>query len=274
MGPRVALLASHTHAAWTAAGAQEQFFNSTALGVTVAVMLIYALSGAVFGCLPFFLPDGFVLLQDTPAWLGAAGVTALALAWATHLLHRHVPTAQPGACTVLRHVAYVLAVVCFCLSLLAAMSHVPPSLRWSGLAPSSEWLLAPLPWVWRELLPLASPKVTEKLFFFGGTALAFSLLFTKGTKWPRGGLFFIGAAACIAGFYFLGDAAFDYGAARGLAGVPAIYAEELKANPGQYNAWSFLSWLGALACLVYGAILIARALLIDERDAQALIERS
>jgi hypothetical protein len=275
MGRRVALSASGTHAAWTAASAQERFFNSTALAVTVAVMLVYALSGAVFGCLPFFLPDGFVLLQGTPAWLAAAGVTALALAWATHLVHRYGPAALLRACTALRHVAYVLMVTCFCLSLIAAeLSHVPPSLRWSGLAPASEWLFAPLPWMWRELLSLASPKVTERLFFFGGTALAFSLLFIKGTKWPRGGLFFIGAAACIAGFYFLGDAAFDYGAARGLPGVSATYAGELKANPGYYNAWNFLSWLGALACLAYGAILIARALLIHDRDAKALAERS
>lgn len=237
-------------------------------------MLVYALSGAVFGHLPFFLPDGFALLQGTAAWLGAAGTTALALAWATPLVQRRWSSASPDTCTTFRYICYVGMATCWCLSVIAEVFGVPPGLRWSGLAPASEWLLAPLPWVWRELLGLTSPKVTEKLFFFGGVAIAFALLFIKGTKWPRGALFFMGAAACIAGFYFLGDAAFDYGAARGLPGVSAAYVNELKVNPGHYNAWNFLSWLGALACLVHGAIMISRSLLIRDRDAKALIENS
>jgi hypothetical protein len=273
MGPRVSSsAASGPHEAWTAAGAKERFFNSTALAVTVAVMLVYALSGAVFGYLPFFLPDGFALLQGTAAWLGAAGIAALALGWATHLVQRW-SSASPDACTTLRHICYVGMATCWCLSIIAEVFGVPSTLRWSGLAPAREWLFAPLPWVWRELLALASPKATEKLFFFGGVALVFALLFVKGTKWPRGGLFCMGAAACLAGFYFLGDAAFDYGAARGLPGVSASYAGELKANPGHYNAWNFLSWLGALACLAHGAIMISRAFVIHDRDAEALAGR-
>ena len=236
-------------------------------------MLVYALSGAVFGYLPFFLPDGFALLQGTAAWLGSAGTAALALGWATHLVRRW-SSVSPDACTTLRHICYVGMATCWCLSVIAEVFGVPPTLRWGGLAPACEWLFAPLPWAWRELLALASPKVTEKLFFFGGVALAFALLFVKGTKWPRGGLFSIGAAACIAGFYFLGDAALDYGAARGLPGASPDYAKELNTNPGRYNAWNFLSWLGALACLAYGVLRISMSLVIHAGDARAMAARS
>ena len=87
-------------------------------------------------------------------------------------------------------------------------------------------------------------------------------------------MFFLGAAACTAGFYFLGDAALDYSAARGLPGASPDYAKELKTNPGHYNAWNFLSWLGALACLAYGVIMMSVSLVIHAHDAKALVARS
>jgi len=275
MGRWVAMsAAADPKAAWTTSSAEQRFFNSTALGVTVAVLLAYALSGVVFGCLPFFLLDGFTMLQGTAAWIGAAGTAALALGWAAHLVQRHWSTASSTTCKSFRHICYIAVGTCVCLALIADVFGIPPMLRCGGLAPVSEWLFAPLPWIWRELLPLGSYKVTGKLLFAGAATIALSMLFIKGIKWPRGAIFFLGVAACIPGIYFLGDAAFDYGAARGLPGVSVDFSQELKANPGRYNAWNFLSWLGALACLAYGVVAMSIAFVIQARDAQAMATRA
>jgi hypothetical protein len=276
MGQWVALsAAADPMAAWTKASAEQRFFNSTGLGLTVAVLLAYALGGVVFGYLPVFVLEGFAVLQGMAAWLGAAGTTILAAGWATHLVQRHWSSASPTACTTFRHICYVAVATCVCVIVLAEVSGGALSgLRWGGLAPESEWLLAPLPWLWRELQPLGSSKVTGGLFLAGGTALAFSLLFLKGIKWHRGALFCLGAVACVAGFYFLGEAALDYGAARGLPGASPDYAKELKINPGRYNAWNFLTWLGALACLAYGVLMVSISLVIPARDVEAMAARS
>lgn len=276
MGRWVALsAAADPKAAWTQASAEQRFFNSTGLGLTVAVMLAYALSGLLFGYLPVFVLEGFAVLQGMAAWLGAAGTTILALGWATHLVQRHWSSASSAACTTFRHICYVAVATCVCVIVLAEVSGGALSgLRWSGLAPASEWLFAPLPWLWRELQPLGSDKVTGRLFFAGGAAFALALLFLKGFKWPRAFMFCLGATACIAGFYFLGDAALDYGAARGLPGASPDYAKELKTNPGRYNAWNFLSWLGALACLAYGVLMVSISLAIPARDFDVTAARS
>lgn len=275
MGQWVALsTAADPKAAWTKSSAEQRFFNSTGLGVTVAVMLAYALSGVVFGYLPLFVLEGFAMLQGTAAWLGAAGTTLLALGWATHLVQRHWSSASPAACTTFRYICYVAVATCVCVLALAEVSGGPLSrLRWSGLAPTSEWLFAPLPWIWQQLLPLGSPKVTGKFFFAGGASFALALFFLK-IEWRRAFMFFFGVATCIMGFYFLGDAALDYSAARGLPGASPDYAKELKTNPGRYNAWNFLSWLGALACLAYGVLMVSISLVIHAHDVEALAARS
>lgn len=276
MGQWVALsAAAGPKAAWTNASAEQRFFNSAALGVTVAVLLAYALSGVVFGYLPVFVLEGFAMLRGTAAWLGAAGTMLLALGWATHLVQRHWSSASPAACTTFRQICYVAVATCVCVIVLVEVSGGALSrLRWSGLAPASEWLFAPLPRVWQHLLPLGSPKVTGKLFFAGGATLALAFLFLKGFEWLRAFMFFLGVAACIAGFYFLGDAALDYSAARGLPGASPDYAKELQNNPGHYNAWNFLSWLGALACLAYGVLMVSISLVVHAHDAKALAARS
>jgi len=275
MGQWVALsTAADPKAAWTKSSAEQRFFNSTGLGVTVAVMLAYALSGVVFGYLPVFVLEGFAMLRGAAAWLGAVGTTLLALGWATHLVQRHWSSASAAACKTFRHVCYVAVATCLCLIVLAEVSGGALSrLRWSGLAPTSEWLFAPLPWIWQQLLPLGSPKVTGKLFFAGGVSLALVFFFLK-IEWRRAFIFFLGVVACIAGFYFLGDAALDYSAARGLPGASPDYAKELKTNPGHYNAWNFLSWLGALACLAYGVLMVSTSLVIHEHDTEAMAARS
>lgn len=266
--------AADPKAAWTKASARQRFFNSTGLGVTVAVLLIYALSGMVFGYLPVFMLEDFAMLQGAAAWAGAAATTALALGWASHLVQRHWSSASASACIAFRWLCYVAAAMGLCVVIVVGVFGAPTMLRWSGLAPASEWLFAPLPWVWRELLPLGSSKVTGKLFFAGGTALALAFFFLKAIEMPRVFIFFLGTAACTAGFYFLGDAALDYSAARGLPGASADYAKELATNPGRYNAWNFLPWLGALACLAYGVLMVSMALVIDTADFRAATFRS
>jgi hypothetical protein len=267
--------AADPQAAWTKASAKQRFFNSTGLGVTVAVLLAYALSGVVFGYLPVFLLEDFAMLQGPAAWAGAAATTALALGWTAHLVQRHWSGASAAACTAFRYLCYVAAGICVCVTVLAGVAGgALAGLRWSGLAPASEWLFAPLPWVWRELIPLGSYKVTGKLMFAGGAALALAFFFLKAIEMPRVFIFFLGAAACTAGFYFLGDAALDYSAARGLPGASADYAKELNTNPGRYNAWNFLSWLGALACLAYGVLMVSMALIIDVADGRVTVVRS
>jgi hypothetical protein len=258
--------AADPKAAWTKASAKQRFFNSTGLGVTVAVLLAYALSGMVFGCLPVFMLEDFAMLQGATAWAGAAASTALALGWAAHLVQRHWSSASASACATFRGLCYVAAATGLCVVIVVEVFGAPSMPRWSGLAPASEWLFAPLPLVWRELLPLGSPKLTGKLVFTGCAALALAFFFLKAIEMPRVFIFFLGAAACTAGFYFLGEAALDYSAARGLPGASADYAKALSSNPGRYNAWNFLPWLGALACLAYGVLMVSMALVIDVAD--------
>lgn len=240
----------------------------------MAVLLAYALSGMVFGYLPVFMLEDFAMLQGTTAWAGAAATTAVALGWAAHLVQRHWSSASAASCIAFRRRCYVAAAIGPCVVIVVGVFSAAVMPQWSGLAPASEWLLAPLPWVWRELLPLGSPKVTGKLFFTGGAALALAFIFLKAIELPRVFIFFLGAAACTAGFYFLGEAALDYGAARGLSGASPDYAKELSSNPGRYNAWNFLSWLGALACLAYGVLMVSMALVIDVGDGRATVVQS
>jgi hypothetical protein len=258
-------------AAWTNTSAEQQFFNSTALGVAVAVVLAHALSGVVFGYLPVFVVEGFVTLQGVSARIMAAGSLALALGWSSHLVQRHLSSASSVNCSWFRRWCYIVTSVCWAAVLPIEALSLSPSPRWAGLAPASEALFWPLPWVWRDLLPLGSNRVAGRLLPAGAVAFALCLLFLKGIKWPRGFLLCLGAAACVAGFYFLGEAAFEYGAARGLQGATPDYARELKVNPGHYNAWNFLSWLAASACLAYGVLLTAAAFVIraDALDAVA-----
>ncbi|CAN7438173.1 hypothetical protein [Polaromonas sp. LjRoot131] len=146
-------------AANPAASAEQQFFHSTGLGVAVAILLAYALSGVLFGYLPVFVLDDFAMLRGTAAWLGSAGTTLLALGWATHLVQRHWSSASAAACTTFRQVCYVAVATCVCVIVLTEVSGGALSrLRWSGLAPASEWLFAPLPWVWQQLLRWDRPK--------------------------------------------------------------------------------------------------------------------
>lgn len=260
--------------AWANISAEQQFFNSVALGLAVAIVLAHALSAVVFGHVPVFLLEGFVTLQGVSARAMAAGSLALALGWSSHLVQRHWSGASSADCSKFRRWCYVVTAICWVAVMPAEALSLSPSPRWAGLAPTSELLFSPLPRVWRSLLPLGSNRVAGILLPAGAAAFALSLLFLKGIKWPRGFLFCLGAAACVVGFYFLGEAAFEYGAARGLQGVTPDYARELKANPGHYNAWNFLSWLGALACLAYGAVIIAAACVIRAQALGTIAARS
>ncbi|SFU92247.1 hypothetical protein SAMN05216350_108130 [Polaromonas sp. YR568] len=261
-------------AAWTNTSAEQQFFNSVLLGVTVAVLLAYALSTVVFGYVPVLLPDGFVTLQGIPARIMATGSLALAMGWGSHLVQRHWSGASAVNCSSFRRWCYIATILCWGAVLPAGELNLATSPRWAGLAPSSEALFWPLPRVWRELLPLGSSRVTGSLFPAGAAAFALALLFVKVIKWPRGFLFCVGVTFCVVGFYFLGEAAFEYGAARGLQGVMPDFPREWKANPGHYNAWNFLSWLTALTSLAYGAVFMSCSFIIQADALDAIAARS
>ncbi|UUZ69505.1 hypothetical protein LP416_08550 [Polaromonas sp. P2-4] len=132
-----------------------------------------------------------------------------------------------------------------------------------GLAPDADWMLSPLPWAWQHLLPLAADKVVGRLFLVGGVSVATALLFIKGIRWPKAAAMFLGLTACMVGAYFLGDASYQYVAARSIASVASSdLAQELRANSGRYNAWTFVCWWGGLAALALGVLMMAVALLV------------
>jgi hypothetical protein len=267
-------VAADPAAAWTNTSAERQFFNSVAIGIAMAVVLAYALSAVVFGHLPVLLPEGFVTLQGISARVMATGSLALAMGWGSHLVQRHWSSASSVNCRAFRRWCYITTIICWGAILPMEALNLPLSPRWAGLAPASEVLFWPLPRVWRDLLPLASNRVTANVFLTGIVTLVLSFIFLRVFEWPRVFLLFLGAAACAAGFYFLGSAVFEYGSPRGLQGVSADFAKEFNANPGHYNAWNFLSWLGALACLAYAAVLIAAALVIHAQAPKAIATRS
>ncbi|SDN92321.1 hypothetical protein [Polaromonas sp. JS666] len=259
---------------WSEIGAVWRFYNSVVLGLTATVVVSYAVSGLVFGHLPVFVMTGFFMLHGMPAWLAAAGTLVLAMAWANQLVQWHWSQASADFCRRFRMMCYVAWATAWSVAVVVTVFDAKPWGRWDGLAPTAEWFFAPLPWLWRDLLPLASPHVTSKLYVAGAAAFGLFVVFLKSTWWPRGFPFFLGVAVCVAGLYFLGEAAFDYGAARGLAGASVNFPNELNANPGRYNAWNFLSWWGAVTSMAYGTVLVSCAFVLGPHDLKARTDRS
>jgi hypothetical protein len=260
--------------AWTETSAVWRFYHSLILGLTVAVMVFYALSGVVFGHLPVFVFEGFFMLHGMPAWLVAGGTLVLAMAGVGHLVQCHWSRASADFCRHFRMTCYVVAITAWSVAVVVITFGAKPWGYWDGVAPTAEWFFAPLSWVWRDLLPLASPQVTGKLYIVGAVAVGLFIAFLESTWWRRGFLFFLGVTACTIGFYLLGEASFDYGAARGLAGVSADFPKELKANPGRYNAWNFLSWWGAVVSMAYGAVFMSSTFILGPHDLRTKVNRS
>lgn len=261
-------------ASWAENSGVWRFYFSLILSLTAALMIAYAVGGMVFGHLPVFLINRFFMLHGMPAWLSAAGSLVVAIAWVNYLVQCHWSRASTDFCRYFRMMCYVTAATAWGVAVVIITFDAKPWGRWDGLAPTAEWIFLPLPWIWRDLLPLASPQVTDTLYITGIAAFGLFIVFLKGTWWRRGFPFFLGVTACVLGFYLLGEAAFDYGAARGLAEVSADFSKELKTSPGRYNAWNFLSWWSAMASMAYGAVLMSSTFILGPHHFKNNIDRS
>ncbi|EJE54406.1 hypothetical protein PMI14_00702 [Acidovorax sp. CF316] len=251
-------------ALWDALAPGRRYMGSGGLALVVGTMLLYGLGGMVYGQLTVFMFEGF---EDLPGWVavgGTASAWCLAAAWSSYLAGRHWPAMASERCQRWRLRAYaataVLAGITLLLWLLSAPGMWGALGAWPGLAPQSEWLLAPLPWAWEWVLPLARddlpPWWTGTAVVVGGLSAWF---FFVGHR-PRAGLACMGLALMFVGMWALGGAVYHYVAGRGLAGVlEEVAALNLQSHPGQRNADTFLWLLMAWFLLALGALLMAWA---------------
>lgn len=250
---------------------EQQFLRSCALALFAGTVALHALGALVYGQLSVFVLEGFADLRGRVAVCGAVAELALAAALASQLIDRD----QRGGATagwsrrllVARASGYILFAVLVPVTFVLSMVDRPrfsmdlPAQRWPGLAPQSEWLLTPLPWAWKWLLPTASDRLQG--WWLAGAVLAFCLgvWCTAGTtkRW-RTGYAFYGVALVLTGFWALGGAVYHYAAGRGLIAVQeAAMVALLQARPGWYNADTLLWLLSAGSFTLAGVLFIAAA---------------
>lgn len=252
-------------AQWDALAPERRFLGSCGLALIVGTMLLHGLGGVVYGQLTVFMFEGF---EDLPGWVavcGAASVWCLAAGWAAYLVARHWPAMGSERCERWRLRAYaataVLAAITLLLWLLSAPGMWGAMGAWPGLAPQSEWLLAPLPWAWEWVLPAARDEL--QVWWLCGAVVVGGLsawLLFVGRR-PRAGLACMALALIAIGLWALGGAAYHYVASRGLAGVvEEVAALNLQSHPGQRNADTFLQLLCAWFLLALGGLIMAGAL--------------
>ena len=245
---------------WAKLPPAQRMVNSCMLAVAVFVMAFYAIAGLVFGYLHFFVLEGFVLVGGLPALGVALGSGALALGWSSHLWQRHSSSASANRCEGLRWSAYVVWALAWVMALVVGLASSAPPSAW-GMAPNAEWMLAPLPWLWRFFLGFASDRVVLRLVLIGIGALLVGVMFAKLKVWPRGAFLGMGIAVCMLGAFLLGDASYQYAAARKLGGLAANeLVQGLVTKPGAYNAWTFLCWWTGWATVALGSLLCAGGL--------------
>ena len=257
---------------WDALAPEQRFLNSCGFALALATIAAHALGGLVYGQLSLFVVVGLADLQGGVAAACAGAELALAAAWGTHLLLRHRHGMGAAGRRVARHLpqwrrrAYAAAALLACatvlLWLVAALRLWRSLAAWPGLAPHSEWLLAPLPWAWHWLLPAARDAL--QVWWIVGAVVAMCIgawCFSGSRTSPRAGLACIGAALASIGFWALGGAAYHYAAVRSLApGVhDAALALARQSRPGHYNADTFLWWLSGASLMLLGALFIAGA---------------
>lgn len=273
MGRIVARSAAvHGDSAWAKARPARQLLNSCALGVSAAVMVAYGLSAFIFGQLHFFVGDGFSLLNGLTALAAAGGCVAVGIGWGTHLVQRHWSAAVGQRCGSVRLKAYGIWAL-FWLAALAIELLGDRGIGWPGLtvgiAPAAQWPLFPVPVVWPSFVRFASDGVVSRLGGLAVVCVMLGVLLVHGFSRPRPGMVLYGLAVCALGAYFLGDAAWQYAAARNLAGLGNTeMAKSLAANPAGHNAWTFVCWWGGWAAIGMGIILIASGFLISSRTLQ------
>jgi len=218
----------------------------------------------VYGYLHFFVLEGFVPLSGLPAMAVSLGCTALALGWATHLWQRHWSSAGAAGCKRLRVTAYWAWACMWMTGLVVELLGSSPNRHSAALAiaPDADWFLAPLPWLWPHFLGFAADRVVGRLFVIALCCGLLGALCLK-LRWNKLATALFGAVVCMLGAYFLGDASYQYAAARKLQGLAvAELSQSLAANPGRYNGWTFVCWWGGWAFIAMGTLAIAAGLFI------------
>lgn len=273
MGKPVAVsrAASGTH--WSTLHPTQRLINSCLLAVAAAVVGAYGLSGFIFGCLHFFVVEGFALVQGAPAVGVALGSVALAVAWGSHGVQRHWSTARAASCEKVRSSAYWAWGISWLAALVAGLAIEVGRGRTValGIAPDGQWFLAPLPWVWRAFVGFAADRVVGRLMVVGFCSLLLGIVLISTQALIRLGMACLGVAVCCLGAYLLGDAAYQYASGRsllpGLLGVGDL-SRDLARHPGSYNAWTFVCWWGGWAFIGAGALAIAAGAFIPGRVLQ------
>jgi len=262
----------------------------------VPILLAYGCAGLVYGNLPMFTPFGLIDMPGACAWLTAAMAFALAIFAADWLVRGELALAPPPVTVVTRvwrpgslpspalppHVfaqprSSVLRIACLGVAAVACASalvgRATLALGWQafarpgGIAPQAEWPLFPLQWAWPWLLPLTRRPVVLGLVGVGAVLLAAAYLMNW--RKVRGAWFpFLTVLPMLVMLNFLGDAGFDYAAARGLGGLdePEL-VRALAQYPGRYNIFTFLSLWGAIGFGTVGMILgfwFGRSRVMDE----------
>lgn len=265
-----------------------------ALGCAVPILLAYGLAGLVYGHLAMLTPAGFLGMPGASAWLTATAGFALAFAIVHWLVVEPVPAAplaprftltthtiwrapgQPLRQVQLRtalppapsgrmrtpSLQGILLLVAVIAALSALVGAAMQSLGMSaftrpriGMAPRSEWLLWPLPHVWRWLLPLSRDYIVTALALMGGALIALSAALEKFKV--RGAWVPVGVVVPIlVALASLGSAAYDFAVARGLGTLrDADVVQALATDPGRHNAYTFISLWTAIACFTTVPIL-------------------
>jgi len=262
----------------------------------VPILLAYGCAGIVYGNLPMMTPAGFIDMPGACAWLTAAMAFALAILATDWLVRGELTPPQPQAVVVTKrwsrgsytrtvmppHVfpeprSSWLRIGCLGVAAVACASalvgRATLALGWQafarpgGLAPQAEWPLYPLQWVWPWLLPLTRRPFVLGLVGVGAVLLA-AAYFMNWRK-VRGAWFpFLTVLPMLVTLNFLGDAGFDFAAARGLGGlVEPELVSALAQQPGRYNVFTFLSLWGAIGFGTVGLIVgfwFGRSRVMDE----------
>ncbi|MBV7542263.1 hypothetical protein [Acidovorax sp. sic0104] len=253
---------------------EQHFLRSCAWALLAGTVALHALGALVYGQLSVFMLEGFADLRGRVAVCGAIAEAALAAGLMLHLIDRQRlgrTTAEwSHRMLVGRASAYVLSAVLVPVTFVLAMVDKPrismdlPLQRWPGLGPQSEWLLAPLPWAWHWLLPVASDRFQGLSVVGALLAGCLGVWCTAGTtkRW-RTGYAFYGLACVLTGFWALGGAVYHYTAGRGLIAVQEpVMVALLQARPGWYNADTLLWLLSGGVFTLAGALFIAGAVYV------------
>jgi hypothetical protein len=252
-------------AAWLNASPPVRFLNSCMLSGMALVLFMYSLSSVLYGYMPFLmvLEMEMTALHGVPCVLMAACCVFIGLAFALHIVQRHWSTASRSACNAMRGKCWWIATGCAVAAFLVEFFsvHWPHLLRPIALAPRAEWPLFPLPFVWSATAGFASDRFVAPMLGSMVVLVIIGVVLAKLFRSERAVLFLTAFAMCVVGAWFVGGAGMDYGVAR----IPGPSfslenAKELAANPGDYNAWTFVALWTGMTSFALGVLLMAVAL--------------